>query len=103
LGRLPQTKQKTPAPNSGRGLVQEKQKNNQEGGLLIATNAMKQNTASHVPQNGLQQPPQKFTRRIGKNYYEVVVHFSNTSKENISDKVTRLIRNEVLNETAVKP
>jgi len=63
---------------------------------------MKQNIASQAPQNGLQQPPQQFTRRIGKNYYEVVVHFSNTSKENISDKVTRLIRNEVLNETAVK-
>ena len=72
------------------------------GGLLITTNAMKQNIASQAPQNGLQQATQKFTRRIGKNYYEVVVHFSNTSKENISDKVTRLIRNEVLNETALK-
>ena len=75
---------------------------------------MKQNTASHAsqnelppknelqaPQNGLQQPPQQFTRRIGKNYYEVVVHFSNTSKENIGDKVTRLIRNEITNTKAV--
>ena len=44
-----------------------------------------------------QQQPQQFTRRIGKSYYEVVVHFSNTSKENISDKITRLIRNEVTN------
>ena len=100
--------------------------------MLIATNIMKHSPASQAPQNELQtsqnglqapqatpqhglhhessqqqqheqqQPPQKFTRRIGKNYYEVVVHFSNTSKENISDKVTRLIRNEVLNETAVK-
>ena len=59
--------------------------------------------SSQQPQHEQQQPPQQFTRRIGKNYYEVVVHFSNTSKENISDKVTRLIRNEVLNETAVKP
>jgi hypothetical protein len=78
---------------------------------------MKQNTASQAPQatpqHGLhhessqqhqheqQQAPQKFTRRIGKNYYEVVVHFSNTSKENISDKVTRLIRNEITNTKAV--
>jgi len=58
--------------------------------------------SSQQHQHEQQQVPQKFTRRIGKNYYEVVVHFSNTSKENISDKVTRLIRNEVLNETAVK-
>ena len=85
--------------------------------MLIATNTMKQNTASQAPQttpqhelhyessqqhqHEQQQPPQKFTRRIGKNYYEVVVHFSNTSKENISDKVTRLIRNEITNTKAV--
>jgi len=69
-------------------------KNNHEGGLLIETNAMKHKNAS--------QKPQQYTRRIGKNYYEVVVHFSDTSKENISDKITRLIRNEVTNE-AVKP
>jgi len=50
---------------------------------------MKQKTVSHEPQ--------KFVKRIGKNYYEVAVHFSNTSKENISDKITRLIRNEVTN------
>jgi hypothetical protein len=40
-------------------------------------------------------------RRIGSNYYEVSVHFSETSKENISDKIERLIRNEVINSKAV--
>ena len=67
--------------------------------MRIETNAMKLKRASQAPQ----EKPQQFRKRIGKNYYEVVVHFSNTSKENISDKVTRLIRNEVANGTAVKP
>ena len=99
MDELPQTKQKPPAPNSGRGLAQEQQKNNQEGGLRIETIiTTKQCTASQAPQ----QQPQQFRKRIGKNYYEVVVHFSNTSKENISDKISRLIRNEVTN-GAVKP
>ena len=50
-------------------------------------------------------PPQEkrhFTRRIGSSCYEVTVHFSNTSKENINDKVKRLIRNEVINSKAVE-
>ena len=67
--------------------------------MLIETNPMKLKTASQAPQ----EKPQQFRKRIGKNYYEVVVHFSDTSKENISDKITRLIRNEVANGTAVKP
>jgi len=74
-------------------------KNKFEGGLLIETKITKQKIASQESQ----QSPQQFRKLIGKNYYEVVVHFSNTSKENISDKISRLIRNEVINETAVKP
>jgi len=57
-------------------------------------------TQQSVQQRQVQMPlqqPQQFTRRIGKSYYEVVVHFSSTSKENINDKITRLIRNEVTN------
>jgi len=88
-----------PAQHSGRGLVQELQKNNQDGGLLIETNTMKLKTTLQTPQ----EKPQQYRKRIGKNYYEVVVHFSNTSKENINDKISRLIRNEVANGTAVKP
>ena len=43
------------------------------------------------------QQPQTFIKQVGKNYYEVVVHFSTTNTENIGDKITRLIRNEVAN------
>jgi hypothetical protein len=81
-------------PNSEQRLAQSITKNFLEGGLRIETKITKQKNAS--------QESQQFRKRIGKNYYEVVVHFSNTSKENISDKITRLIRNEVVNGTAVE-
>ena len=48
------------------------------------------------------QQPQTFIKQVGKNYYEVVVHFSDTSNENIGDKITRLTRNEVANVGVVK-
>jgi hypothetical protein len=35
-----------------------------------------------------------FVKRIGKTTYAVKVHFSETSKETLADKVLRLIRNE---------
>ena len=34
-------------------------------------------------------------RTIGKRTYEVYVHFSDTSNETLTDKIMRLIRNEV--------
>ena len=34
-------------------------------------------------------------RTIGKRTYEVYVHFSETSNETLTDKIMRLIRNEV--------
>ena len=36
----------------------------------------------------------KIVRKIGKTTYEVSIHFSKTSKETLSDKITRLIQNE---------
>jgi hypothetical protein len=36
-----------------------------------------------------------FVKQIGKTTYRVNVHFSATSKETLTDKVLRLIRNEV--------
>jgi len=33
-------------------------------------------------------------KRIGKTTYRVKVHFSTTSKETMSDKIMRLLRNE---------
>lgn len=36
------------------------------------------------------------TRKIKTTIYEVTVHFSKTSRETMSDKVSRLIKNEVV-------
>ena len=36
-----------------------------------------------------------FIKRIGKTTYKVNVHFSTTSKETMSDKIIRMLRNEV--------
>ena len=33
--------------------------------------------------------------KIGKTTYRVTVHFSTTSSENMSDKIKRMLRNEV--------
>lgn len=40
------------------------------------------------------QKPGEFTRRIGSTTYTVNVHFSNTSKDTIDDKIVRLVRRE---------
>lgn len=36
----------------------------------------------------------RFTKKIGKTTYQVTVHFSETSKETLQDKINRLIKNE---------
>jgi hypothetical protein len=51
-------------------------------------NNVKTNTATATVQP-------EYVKRIGNSTYRVKVHFSQTSKETISDKVLRLIRNEV--------
>ena len=38
-----------------------------------------------------------FTKRIGSTNYRVSVHFSDTSRETMNDKIIRLIRNESAN------
>ena len=53
-------------------------------------NTIKTNTATTAKAD-----PPDFVKRIGKSTYRVKVHFSQTSKETINDKVLRLIRNEV--------
>lgn len=40
------------------------------------------------------QTPPTFRKTIGKTTYEVVVHFSTTSTETMSDKIIRLIQND---------
>ena len=37
-----------------------------------------------------------FTRRIGNTVYRVNVHYSRTNKETMRDKITRLVKNDVL-------
>ena len=39
--------------------------------------------------------PPDFVKRIGKTTYKVNVYFSTTSKETMSDKIIRMLRNEV--------
>lgn len=41
-----------------------------------------------------------FTRRIGNTVYRVNVHYSKTSKETISDKITRLVKNDISGKAA---
>lgn len=42
----------------------------------------------------MSQPPHIISKRIGGTTYRVAVHFSQTSKENMGDKIVRLIQNE---------
>jgi len=41
-----------------------------------------------------------FKRRIGNTVYRVNVHYSRTSKETMSDKISRLIKNDVSGKAA---
>ena len=43
-----------------------------------------------------------FTKRIGSTNYRVSVHFSDTSRETMNDKIIRLIRNESANGKAAE-
>ena len=43
------------------------------------------------------QETPKFTTKIGNTTYEVYIHFSKTSTENMNDKILRLIKNDVAN------
>ena len=42
-----------------------------------------------------QETPYKFNRKIGATNYIVSVNFSKTSRETISDKILRLIKNDI--------
>ena len=90
IGQIAKTETKKPAPNSGQGMAYRNAKINPHERKWFM---QKTKQSAH-------QQPQQFRKRIGKSYYDVVVHFSDTSKENINDKITRLIRNEVVNAKA---
>ena len=48
--------------------------------------------ATKRPSNGGKIP--QMTTKVGNTTYDVHIHFSKTSKETMTDKVLRLIRNE---------
>jgi hypothetical protein len=35
------------------------------------------------------------TRKLGRTTYQVYVHFSETSKETLTDKIMRLVKNDI--------
>ena len=47
-------------------------------------------TASRAPEN-----PAAMVKKIGKTTYKVHVHFSQTSTETMSDKIKRMLKNEI--------
>ena len=47
-------------------------------------------TASRAPEN-----TPAIVKKIGKTTYKVHVHFSNTSTETMSDKIKRMLKNEI--------
>lgn len=53
-------------------------------------------TASPLTAQGTQQPV--MVKRIGKTTYRVKLHFSETSKETMTDKIKRLILNDCAKE-----
>jgi hypothetical protein len=53
-------------------------------------------SAAANPKAG-QAKPHKLLKRIGSTSYEVSIHFSQTSKETVEDKILRLIRREAEN------
>ena len=43
-----------------------------------------------------EEPPHVLKKRIGSTTYRVCVHFGQTSRESMNDKITRMIRNEAM-------
>ena len=60
-------------------------------------------TANNAVDPEIISPPDKpviILKRIGSTTYQVMVHFSQTSRETINDKVTRMIHREVESEVS---
>ena len=55
-------------------------------------------TASRAPEN-----TPAMVKKIGKTTYKVRVHFSNTSTETMSDKIKRMLKNEIRPNTGTVP
>ena len=51
-------------------------------------------TADTIPTSAPEDTP-ALVKKIGKTTYKVHVHFSNTSTETMSDKIKRMLKNEI--------
>ena len=51
-------------------------------------------TADTIPARAPEDTP-ALVKKIGKTTYKVHVHFSNTSTETMSDKIKRMLKNEI--------
>lgn len=63
--------------------------------VIITDNMNCINPSHPIPSEG--KPPCEsgvFTKRIGSTNYRVSVHFSNTSRETMNEKILRLMKNE---------
>jgi len=57
-------------------------------------------TAPFYHERGQTATTGRFTRRIGSTTYRVSVHFSQTSKETMDEKIMRVIKNEASGKAA---
>lgn len=57
-----------------------------------------QDKADNSPSNNMEDSTTPmFEYKIGKTLYNVTVHFSITSKETMSDKIKRMLKNDIQN------
>lgn len=54
----------------------------------------KHNTDATLPQSDV-STDRTISCKIGSTTYDVTIHFSKTSKENLNDKIMRLVRNDL--------
>jgi len=63
----------------------------------VSDNTSREGNALPLPvtEGGSAPPAPDLVKKIGKTTYWVKVHFSETSKETMSDKIKRMLRNEI--------
>jgi hypothetical protein len=74
-----------------------KQFKKSKGAIYMATTAAAPNNGASAATTAPQgREPVKLLERTGSTTIEVSIHFSNTSKETMGDKILRLIEREVM-------
>ncbi len=63
----------------------------------VSDGTSREGNVFHLPvtEGGSAPPAPDLVKKIGKTTYRVKVHFSETSKETMSDKIKRMLRNEI--------